>query len=243
MSFFDKVKARPRNCSAAPSRSTASPTATPRPRSRRGQRDGGRGRGGGARARGARAGRRRADRRALTADRARRAGDRPGRLPRRGPGLVRPLGRAALGRHARRRRPVPGGGRNGPSPARRRRRGALRPRRGGGAVIAVERGFALEDADGTLTPLAPVWSDPGVRMNEGGCDPDGRFWCGSMAYDQRPGAAALYRLDPDGSVRRVLERRHHLQRPGLEPRRVARPTTTTPPPTASTSSTTTGRPG
>ncbi len=82
---------------------------------------------------------------------------------------------------------------------------ALRPRRGGGAVIAVERGFVLEDADGTLTALDPVWSDPGVRMNEGGCDPDGRFYCGSMAYDQRPGAAALYRLDPDGSVRTALE--------------------------------------
>ena len=37
---------------------------------------------------------------------------------------------------------------------------AVRPRRGGGAVIAVERGFALEDADGTLTPLDPVWTDP-----------------------------------------------------------------------------------
>ena len=82
---------------------------------------------------------------------------------------------------------------------------ALRPRRGGGAVIAVERGFTLEDADGTLTPMEPVWTDAGVRMNEGGCDPDGRFWCGSMAYDQRPGAAALYRLDPDGSVRAALE--------------------------------------
>jgi sugar lactone lactonase YvrE len=83
---------------------------------------------------------------------------------------------------------------------------ALRPRRGGGAVIAVERGFVLEDTDGALTTLDPVWSDPGVRMNEGGCDPDGRFWCGSMAYDQTPGAAALYRLDPDGSVRTELER-------------------------------------
>jgi sugar lactone lactonase YvrE len=77
---------------------------------------------------------------------------------------------------------------------------ALRPRRDGGAVIGVERGFALEDADGTLRALPPVWSDPGIRMNEGGCDPDGRFWCGSMAYDQRPGAASLYRLDPDGTV-------------------------------------------
>jgi sugar lactone lactonase YvrE len=81
---------------------------------------------------------------------------------------------------------------------------ALRPRRDGGAVIAVERGFTLEDADGALTSMDQVWSDPGVRMNEGGCDPDGRFWCGSMAYDQTPGAASLYRLDPDGRVHTVL---------------------------------------
>jgi sugar lactone lactonase YvrE len=78
---------------------------------------------------------------------------------------------------------------------------ALRPRTGGGAVIAIERGFALEEPDGSLTILDPVWTDRSVRMNEGGCDPDGRFWCGSMAYDRRPGGGALYRLDPDGSVR------------------------------------------
>ncbi|HEY0126411.1 MAG TPA: SMP-30/gluconolactonase/LRE family protein [Blastococcus sp.] len=81
---------------------------------------------------------------------------------------------------------------------------AVRPRREGGAVLAVERGFALQDPDGTVTALHPVWADEGVRMNEGGCDPDGRFWCGSMAYDQSPGAASMYRLDPDGSVRRVF---------------------------------------
>ena len=82
---------------------------------------------------------------------------------------------------------------------------ALRPRSRGGAVIGVERGFALEDADGALTYPDELWSDESVRMNEGGCDPDGRFYCGSMAYDQRPGAGSLYRLDPDGSVRVVLE--------------------------------------
>ncbi len=81
---------------------------------------------------------------------------------------------------------------------------AIRPRNRGGAVIGVERGFALEDADGTLTHLGELWTDSQVRMNEGGCDPDGRFYCGSMAYDQRPGAGALYRLDSDGSVSVVL---------------------------------------
>jgi len=83
---------------------------------------------------------------------------------------------------------------------------AVRPRRGGGAVIGVERGFALEDPDGTVTTLPSLWDDPGVRMNEGGCDPDGRFYCGSMAYDQSTGAASLYRLDPDGSITVVLHR-------------------------------------
>ena len=74
---------------------------------------------------------------------------------------------------------------------------ALRPRRGGGAVIAVERGFVLEDVDGELNPLPDLWADPGVRMNEGGCDPDGRFYCGSMAS----GKVRLY------SPRRRMARR------------------------------------
>lgn len=81
----------------------------------------------------------------------------------------------------------------------------LRPRREGGAVIGVERGFALEDPDGQLTCLDDLWSSDDIRMNEGACDPDGRFYCGSMAYDQRVGAASLYRLDPDRSVRVVLD--------------------------------------
>jgi sugar lactone lactonase YvrE len=81
----------------------------------------------------------------------------------------------------------------------------LRPRNVGGAVMGVERGFALEDPDGTMTYLQELWSDQRVRMNEGACDPDGRFYCGSMAYDQAPGAASLYRLDTDGSVTVVLD--------------------------------------
>ena len=82
---------------------------------------------------------------------------------------------------------------------------ALRPRTDGGVVIALERGFALADSDfHTITPLPELWSDPGIRMNEGGCDPHGRFYCGSMAYDGTPGAGTLYRLDRDGTTRPVL---------------------------------------
>jgi sugar lactone lactonase YvrE len=82
---------------------------------------------------------------------------------------------------------------------------AVRPRRHGGAVIAVERGFVLEEPDGSLTQLDQIWADEQVRMNEGACDPDGRFYCGSMAYDQRPGAGTLCRLDTDRSVHAVLD--------------------------------------
>lgn len=74
---------------------------------------------------------------------------------------------------------------------------ALRPRAGGGAVVAVERGFALVSPEGELTTLPELWGpEAGLRMNEGGCDPDGRFHCGSMAYAKTPGAASLHRLSP-----------------------------------------------
>ncbi|HET9773143.1 MAG TPA: SMP-30/gluconolactonase/LRE family protein [Acidimicrobiia bacterium] len=82
---------------------------------------------------------------------------------------------------------------------------AVRPRRSGGAVLGVERGFALEDPSGAITTLDPLWLHDRVRMNEGACDPDGRFYCGSMGYDRQPGAGSVYRLDPDGSVRAVVE--------------------------------------
>src|SRR3712207_2007573 len=67
-------------------------------------------------------------------------------------------------------------------------------------VVGVERGCGLVGADGGVGPLPELWQDTGVRMNDGATDPDGRFYCGSMAYDMTPGAGALYRLDPDETV-------------------------------------------
>ncbi|WP_150308658.1 SMP-30/gluconolactonase/LRE family protein [Planctomonas psychrotolerans] len=83
---------------------------------------------------------------------------------------------------------------------------ALRPRARGGFVLALENGFALaDDTLGTIEALPPVFTDPSIRMNDGGCDPQGRFYCGTMAYDATPGAGTLYRLNTDLSVDVVLE--------------------------------------
>jgi sugar lactone lactonase YvrE len=83
----------------------------------------------------------------------------------------------------------------------------VRPRSDGGMVVAIERGFVLVDASGSVEWGAEkliALEDRKIRMNDGGCDPHGRFYVGSMAYDQTPGAGVLYRLDRDHSIHTIL---------------------------------------
>ncbi|WP_116115681.1 SMP-30/gluconolactonase/LRE family protein [Austwickia chelonae] len=81
----------------------------------------------------------------------------------------------------------------------------VRPRERGGMIVAVERGFALVDGDGTLTRLPSIWEDPGLRMNEGACAPDGSMYAGQMAYDRTKGAASMFRITPERKVTQVLD--------------------------------------
>jgi sugar lactone lactonase YvrE len=75
----------------------------------------------------------------------------------------------------------------------------------GGWIVAAGPGFARLGPDGSLTWLAePGAGHPELRMNDGACDPRGRFWAGSMAYAETPGAGTLYRLDPDGTATAVV---------------------------------------
>jgi sugar lactone lactonase YvrE len=83
--------------------------------------------------------------------------------------------------------------------------GAVAPAIGGGYVLAAGPGFLFLDETGQLDELAqPERGRTDVRMNDGACDPQGRFWGGTMAYDESPGGGALYRLELDGSCTTVL---------------------------------------
>src|SRR5690242_12161547 len=82
---------------------------------------------------------------------------------------------------------------------------AIRPRAGGGLVAAVERGFALLDDSGQIELEQAAFDDPACRMNDGGTDRQGRFFCGSMAYDMTSPRGALYRYDQDGKIGIVLD--------------------------------------
>jgi sugar lactone lactonase YvrE len=81
--------------------------------------------------------------------------------------------------------------------------GAVTPYRDGGWLLAAGRGLLAVDTGGRQHEIALLEANS-VRMNDASCDPQGRFWAGSMAYDQTPGAASLHRLDVDGSTHTVL---------------------------------------
>lgn len=83
--------------------------------------------------------------------------------------------------------------------------GAVAPAAGGGYVLAAGPGFLFIDGAGSIHELAqPEAGRTDVRMNDGACDAQGRFWAGTMAYDESPGAGTLYRLELDGSCTTVL---------------------------------------
>jgi sugar lactone lactonase YvrE len=83
--------------------------------------------------------------------------------------------------------------------------GAAAPVAGGGYVVAAESGFLFADSSGVVAELAQPESGRGaVRFNDGACDPQGRFWAGTMAYDETPEMGVLYRLELDGTCSTVL---------------------------------------
>jgi sugar lactone lactonase YvrE len=73
-------------------------------------------------------------------------------------------------------------------------------------VLATKSGFSRLDPEmGDVSPVATVEADqPRNRMNDGNVDSRGRFWAGTMGMGGLRDRGSLYRLDPDGSVTRIL---------------------------------------
>lgn len=83
------------------------------------------------------------------------------------------------------------------------------------AMVALANSMACFDfEDGTFRPFVAPDLTPGNRLNEGKCDPQGRFWTGSMQTNLNPdgsgrdmdrNSGALFRVDPDGRTSRHTE--------------------------------------
>ena len=79
--------------------------------------------------------------------------------------------------------------------------GAVVPMSDGELLVATAQGFVrLHPDSGVVSSLQDPEEDrPGNRFNDGKCDPWGRFWAGSMAYDFAAGAGSLWRVNADFS--------------------------------------------
>ncbi|MEP0320990.1 SMP-30/gluconolactonase/LRE family protein [Bauldia litoralis] len=80
-------------------------------------------------------------------------------------------------------------------------------RENGGLIVAFASGIAFYDLDtGAIDWIAkPEAHIPTTRFNEGKCDRQGRFWAGTMDDRLTEHSGALYRVDPDRSVTKVLD--------------------------------------
>jgi len=88
--------------------------------------------------------------------------------------------------------------------------GSLATRAKGGLVVALADGFYFFDppAGRWQKVIDPADRHPHARFNDGKTDRQGRFWAGTTFEDPpRPTeyVGALYRLDPDLSVHRMVE--------------------------------------
>ncbi len=71
--------------------------------------------------------------------------------------------------------------------------GCLAPCKNGHLILGARLSFAdLDPATGKLTVLASVTSPANTRINDGKCDPAGRFLAGTMDMDEKENLGTLY---------------------------------------------------
>lgn len=84
--------------------------------------------------------------------------------------------------------------------------GTIVPKKSGGAMLALHEGFASFDfTSGKYALIHNPEPDPATRFNDGKCDPQGRFWAGTMEHAQSgPPMGSLYCLDSSLNVHKKL---------------------------------------
>ncbi|MFO8026836.1 MAG: SMP-30/gluconolactonase/LRE family protein [Opitutales bacterium] len=88
--------------------------------------------------------------------------------------------------------------------------GTVVPRANGGYLCAGDSGiYTFDPATGQKQLLADpeAGKRPDNRFNDGKCDPDGRFWAGTISLVKKTGDANLYCYDTEGQL--------HLKIPGV----------------------------
>lgn len=76
----------------------------------------------------------------------------------------------------------------------------------GTLIVAVDHDLYLVEDDQEPRLLAGVEHDlADNRFNDCRCDPQGRLWAGTMSKTRKPGAAALYRLDPESGLETMID--------------------------------------
>ena len=84
--------------------------------------------------------------------------------------------------------------------------GAAAPTESGGVLVALADRLAVVDLDDdSVRTLVEIPHGPALRLNDGACDPAGRFWVGSLALDYARGRGALYRYSQDGGLDRMVD--------------------------------------
>jgi sugar lactone lactonase YvrE len=75
----------------------------------------------------------------------------------------------------------------------------------GSQLLALDLELHRRQPSGELSPFARVERGFDNRLNDGRVDPRGRFWVGTMDNQLHRANGALYRVDPNGRVHRMLD--------------------------------------
>ncbi|WP_167619466.1 SMP-30/gluconolactonase/LRE family protein [Maribellus sediminis] len=86
--------------------------------------------------------------------------------------------------------------------------GTVVPKESGGVLVALQNGiYAFDPESGSKQLIVDPEADkPNNRFNDGKCDPSGRFWAGTMSTIGGGKVGALYRLDPDNSIHKMIDK-------------------------------------